>query len=665
MGILGAVLFGVWGGYINKYVPGVKGLVRGHLPLSVFGLFLLTMMIVNPLLGRIRRSLRLLPGEAATIFALLLVSCVVVDAGLLRHFPRSLIQPFQQYRLHPGWQQEQILKDTPGILLVNHGEPNDELLNDYLTAMAPAGKYIPLSAVPWKPWLPPLLFWSAMVALSFAAALALSLVVHRQWSDKERIRYPLAELASSMLHQDEEGRNPILRSRAFWIGLGVVLFVRLLNGLAQWFPAGISIPLTFDFSALSRRFPDFMRTPGADSIALVALYPAVIGLTYLLASDIGFTLGISNLVSVVAFFIMFQTGVNTTGSEVTGGLINWFVFGGFLAMSVMIAYFGRRYYGSVFAEALTGRRRAENAADSVWASRVFLLSLVCAVALLIWAGLDWPLAILSMALLVILFMVIARLNAECGVFFFSPGWAMPGIVVGILGFHTIGPTAIIFLGLMMYVLAAAPFECLMPYSVNGLKVAASAGLKPGAVAIVTGAGLALTVALAIPMAVWADHNNAAEMLRGGDTSEVFDSAVRCKTELRMSEQLTAVERYSPLQRLRHASPEPGCLKAMGLGFGLLIGLSLLRLRCTWWPLHPLIVLVFASSTARFAGSFFLGWLAKALIMKFGGAARYSAFRPFMIGVIVGDLSGGFLLMLSNWIYYAATGLTPPGSWLLW
>ena len=52
LGLVAALLMAVGGQYVNKYVPGVKGLVRGHLPVSVFGLFIVFVMGLNPLLGK-------------------------------------------------------------------------------------------------------------------------------------------------------------------------------------------------------------------------------------------------------------------------------------------------------------------------------------------------------------------------------------------------------------------------------------------------------------------------------------------------------------------------------------------------------------------------------------------------------------------------------------
>ena len=85
----------------------------------------------------------------------------------------------------------------------------------------------------------------------------------------------------------------------------------------------------------------------------------------------------------------------------------------------------------------------------------------------------------------------------------------------------------------------------------------------------------------------------------------------------------------------------------------------LRLRFSWWPLHPIIFLVWATWPMQaYCHSFLLGWFIKKMVMKYGGADAYRRFRPFMIGVIIGDILGGAVFMAVGAIYYAATGLEP-------
>lgn len=67
---------------------------------------------------------------------------------------------------------------------------------------------------------------------------------------------------------------------------------------------------------------------------------------------------------------------------------------------------------------------------------------------------------------------------------------------------------------------------------------------------------------------------------------------------------------------------------------------------------------------KFGFSFFLGWLAKLVVMKIGGPKSYYSARYLMVGVIAGDLLGGLLYMATNYTYWLVTGL-PGKTAILW
>jgi hypothetical protein len=88
--------------------------------------------------------------------------------------------------------------------------------------------------------------------------------------------------------------------------------------------------------------------------------------------------------------------------------------------------------------------------------------------------------------------------------------------------------------------------------------------------------------------------------------------------------------------------------------------SFLRLRFSWWPLHPVLFLVVATHPmARFNHSFLLGWAIKEAVTRWGGQRTYQQCKPFMIGLIAGDLLGALVFMVTGAVYYAITGQKPP------
>jgi hypothetical protein len=75
-----------------------------------------------------------------------------------------------------------------------------------------------------------------------------------------------------------------------------------------------------------------------------------------------------------------------------------------------------------------------------------------------------------------------------------------------------------------------------------------------------------------------------------------------------------------------------------------------RSRWSWMPLHPvgyLATLTYALDMLWF--SFFLGWLCKTLISRFGGVESYRRAIPFFLGVALGDvLMIIFWLLIDGW-----------------
>ena len=63
-------------------------------------------------------------------------------------------------------------------------------------------------------------------------------------------------------------------------------------------------------------------------------------------------------------------------------------------------------------------------------------------------------------------------------------------------------------------------------------------------------------------------------------------------------------------------------------------LSVLRLRFVAWPLHPVgYLLAFSWPMKMIWFSLFVGWVAKVLLVRFGGVSLYRAARPVFIGLI--------------------------------
>lgn len=667
LGLLGAILIAT-AGCLTGFVR-IPSLTRGHLPISIFGMLFVLMAAVNPLLGWLRANWRLRSSEIALALAMTLVACNIADAGLLRHFPSMLVMPLQLNRTMAGWRKTEVLSYVSPGLLVKPPGGDTVTVGGFISGLRTPGASIGISDVPWGSWQPALAFWLPIVVLMAGATISLSLIAHRQWSDRERLRYPIADFANTLLQQDPaRAMGPIFHNKLFWLGLIVLLLARSYNCADAWFDFGVKIPFEFELKAVSDKFPKMAAMEEAKYVIKPLLIPTAVGFTFFLASDIGLSIGIASLVTLGAHLILLKVGVDVGGGAV-GGVKQWVNLGSFVGYAVVLLYIGRRYYWQTFKQTVAFRRQADSDRGAAWAGRLFILSCAGMVWMLTVVGAGWPVAVISVCTMMILFLVLGRINAEAGVFFYKPAWDVWIAVGGLFSLPVLGPKGTIVVVMFSVALTADPFESLIPYVINGLKISDATGIKPSRAAVAQAGAYVLALALAIPAVLWASYNFGT----GGSGTPAewaavpFNQAERAVTQLNVTGQLQQVNSYSPWQRLMHINPGSRFLWSVGVGVGLVILIGSLRLRWPWWPLHPIVLLGFGAWTmGKFGASFLLGWLIKTLVTRLGGPRAYQQGRNLMMGVIAGDLLGGLVHMVTRYIYFAFTGLQAPGEMqVLW
>jgi len=90
-----------------------------------------------------------------------------------------------------------------------------------------------------------------------------------------------------------------------------------------------------------------------------------------------------------------------------------------------------------------------------------------------------------------------------------------------------------------------------------------------------------------------------------------------------------------------------------IGAAVTLFLSTMRSMFYWWPLHPLGYAIAGSwSTVEFWFPCLLAWIAKSLIMRYGGSKVYQKARPMMLGMIVGEFGMAVLSVAANILFHA-------------
>jgi len=664
LGLLLAVLIGGFG-YVNDQVLNLESVTAGTLlPISVFALLAVAVLVANPALSLLGRRFRFRPAELAWIALAMMVGCSICGRGLMETFTHTLALPAYHNARSPGWQHRGLLDWTPHELLVLPEPGAEAVTDDFYRGKAPPGGRIGLEDIPWRYWAGPLSRWLPLVLLMAVSSICLALIVHRQWVRREHLRYPIAEVARSLMEPGPNGGlGPIFRRRAFWVALGIVLFIRVLGGLHAWFPNVPAISLQVDAIGARSLFPFLGKVQWGYSLLRPTIYPTVVAFSFMLASEIALSMGLSEfLYAIVAGALVVWFGVDVSVGYMSGGSFGWQRFGSYLALFLILVYVGRNYYLRLLKQALAPRRREGVEPAAVWACRVLLVCLAASVAMLVWMGLSWPLALLTVALIVLTFVCLSRISVETGLFMIHPRWQALGVFLGLFGAHAMGPTAIIVVGLACATISIDPSQSLMPYFLNGLKAADDLGVRPARAGIGSAAVYVVVLAVALPVVLWANYNYG---LRPNNWSVVrvptmaYRAASTAADKLDARNQLDESLAMDLPARVLAVRPRRTFLWWAGAGFVGVLLFGALRLRYHWWPLHPLIFLVWATWPAvTFCHSFLLGWALKKLLTKYGGYAAVRRATPAVIGVILGDILGAAIFMAAGGIYYAQTGLDP-------
>jgi len=674
----GLALLIVLGGHFNDAYMQQTPMVGNLFPTSVLGVLVVLAVCVNPLLRRVAPGSELRAAELAVIVALAFAVCVVPGSGFLRAFSQSLVLPIHYESVTPSWQENRVLSYVPSPLLPAGGRNTEAVVGAYLEGMGAEGKHISLSALPWAAWLPALVRWVPLFAVLMIGMIGLSLVVHRQWTTHEHLVYPVAQFVQTLIGGDStaaegpvanNGSAPpphgfIVRDRLFWYGFVPILVVHLVNGLHAWCPRFVEIPHRIALAPLKELMPTLASTPGGWSLFSATIYFTVVAFAYFLPSDISLSLGISNLLGILLAAGLVLGGTRLGGPFVGDADRSGLLFGAYIGLIALTLYNGRAYYRRVLRAAF--RRAVPDAsveASAVWGLRVFLLAAGTAVVLMVAAGLAWPLAVLAVLLMAMMYTGMSRVCAETGLFYMHPGWYASGIALGFLGVEAIGPALLVILALMSVVLGMNSREAMMPFVVNSMRISEQAGVRKGRLAAAMGGTFVVGLVAGVVMILWLQYDRGVSFPDRWATEwsaklpySLLDREIQ---ELKAAGTFERASAMRGLERVAAIRPRPRFVTFTSVGLVLFAACALLRIRFPKWPLHPVLFLVWRTGAmARLSTSFFIGWFIKVLIVRFGGGHVYRKLKPLMIGVIAADLLGGLIWMLVGAIYYAITGYPP-------
>lgn len=569
----------------------------------VFALFLL--VALNRLLVRFAPRLAFSQGELLTVYTMLAVSTGL--AGLDGVSTISQLIPHGVFFASGvnGWGD--FLHYFPSWLIVGNKSIASGHFLGHSTFYSPEV---------FRAWAIPIAAWTLFVCTLLLVANCLNVLVRAQWSERERLTFPIISLPLQMT-EDGVGKG-FFGNRVMWLGFALAGGMNFWNGLAMFVPTMPSIPLgIWDLHQY------FVEKPWS-AIAWMPLtfYPFVIGLGFLLPLDLVF--------SCVFFFLFWKAQVLVSSAMAWDGAPDFpFIpeqgFGSIVGLFVFYAWSGRRHYAEIWKRAVRGVKTVDDEREALSPRAALTTAGIGIVFLVLFgrlAGAEWWLAVGFVAIYLMTIMVVARIRAELGppvhdFHYMGANYMIPRA----LGAHDLTGQDLAFLTLTSGISRAHRADT-TPIGLEGLQMAHLARFSArrmfAAIMIATVIGCVSTL--------WSYEHLAYHL----GASVHF-----------MSGTGAADEAYTRMQGWSEGSLEPAGSRmgviAMIVGFVCTLVLFALRLTIVGFPLHPIGYAVSSSWAIHLIWfPLLIAGIVKWLIMRYGGFSIYRKAVPFFLGLILGD-----------------------------
>ena len=156
-------------------------------------------------------------------------------------------------------------------------------------------------------------------------------------------------------------------------------------------------------------------------------------------------------------------------------------------------------------------------------------------------------------------------------------------------------------------------------------------------------GMVVALVVGFGAATYSIYSNGAlDTFAAGRQPFILDQATTGLTSLRETGLQDLAVHTHGLAKLALIGKNVGHAEQLSwMCFGLIgvVLFSLLRFRFLWWPLHPVVCLMWGTWTADMMWTLISNRMAvaKHLIVRYGGGRTYQNLKPIFIGLIMGEL----------------------------
>jgi len=589
-------------------------------------LFFVFVFLVHTLLAAIHPRLGFHRQEMIVVYIMAIVSCSIPTMGLTEYLLPIIsgalyyATPENEWAalIHPHIPDWLVPQNFNAVKYFYEGAPKD-------------------TPIPWQAWIVPLLCWLPLILALYFSMICIMVILRRQWIERERLAYPLAQVPLAMIEDAEppSALKPFFKSALMWCGFALPFLVGSLRALHNYYNF---IP-TF---TLSTSIPLFRNTAALQ----IALSFPMVGFSYFVGLDIALSIWFFNIIALIQ-----QGAFNVLGISSSEQL---FYAGGFpiqahqgLGAMFVLALFGlwtaRFHIAQVCRKAFFNDPAIDDSDEMLsYRTAVFgLLGSILVISFWLWqVGMDWWVVPIYLSAMFLMFLAITRVVAEGGIAAARAPLIASDFVTSALGSSVLGPQTVTALG-FTYVWAADIRTFVMASCANGLKLAEEQlqRHKRGLFWV-----MALAIIVSLVSSIWAmlymSYTYGGINLNGwffGPTGGPAYPFNFISGELNNPDGPDWIGWISTLS-----------------GGGIMGLLMFARQQYLWWPLHPLGFAVSTISMTNYISfSVFLAWLIKTIVLRYGGPTLFRRLRPFFLGLILGQFAVAGLWLIIDYF----TGMT--------
>ena len=475
----------------------------------------------------------------------------------------------------------------------------------------------------------PLIMHSLLFVAVFLVFMSLSTIVRWHWNDVQRLQYPLVMPIASMIEEGEKGEafGRFWRDKVVWLGMLVPIIYSGLNGLNRYFPQVPTVGFALDIGDLMpagalksgfKLYPPFI---------LELRYPSMLAIGYLMPTGVSLSMWLFYILYKLWTSAQYAIGTSLVGS---GMGVHKFraveaaqMSGAAFALTFMYLWLARDKVKGMFKE-LFGKSSTRHDINEPLSSKGTIIGGLLGFTFIVffYSGLQyaslWWVLYFMLAFFAVSF-TLGRLRAEIGLpdstitgkdIYAGVGWYMPPAMLG--------ENNIAFIGAHYWDYTYSQLQSIMAICLDAIKLGDTANISRRK----------LTAALLIAMVL------------AGALGMVFT----LRTVYEYGGEIMGYLIDRPLSQLKTADSQwekennmfEYALYFLGAGAGATLLLGHLAFRFVWWPLHPVGYFMASYSSMRnFWFLFFLAWLLKVGIFRYGGTKLHQKAVPFFVGILAG------------------------------